>query len=148
MLHFGFLATQIYRPWRINQWCAICTYSGGRFLMSCFSASKTVFAWVVKPILALTRKTWVSTAMFGWLSITEVTTFAVFLPTPGSFINSSTVRGTCPSKSSISIFAIPRRCLVFEFGYEILFIYGNTSSNPASLSLLGLGNRLKNAGVV
>ena len=39
-----------------------------------------------------------------------------FLPTPGSFCSSSISEGTTPLKSSISIFAIPTRCLALLFG--------------------------------
>src|SRR5699024_3542878 len=44
-----------------------------------------------------TLSTCVSTAISGLSKATDVTTFAVFLPTPGNLINSSRSSGTTPS---------------------------------------------------
>ena len=50
---------------------------------------------------------WVSTVIPGILNAWPSTTFAVLRPTPGKVINSSSVCGTLPSKSSMIFTAKP-----------------------------------------
>ena len=56
--------------------------------------------------------TWVSTQIAGFLNATATTRFAVFLPTPGSFVSSSTVFGMILLNFSFNIFGICFRYFV------------------------------------
>ena len=60
---------------------------------------------LVQPNRRESRPKWVSTVIPGISNACPRTTFAVFLPTPGSVINFSNVFGTSPSKS-LSIFVV------------------------------------------
>jgi len=62
-----------------------------------FIRSNSIFTgsvWVVKPRRVVTRLTWVSTVMPGMSKDWPRTTLAVFRPTPGREVRSSSVRGT------------------------------------------------------
>src|SRR5664280_2896003 len=120
----------------------------GMFFVSCNSASRGFFAFLVSPILAATLKTCVSTAITGFRKTTEATTFAVFLPTPGSLCSISGSEGTSPLNSVRSIFAIPDRCFALLLGYEHDLMNWNISDGSALAMLPASGNRFIRAGVI
>src|SRR5206468_3298794 len=67
----------------------------------------------VSPSRCERRRTCVSTTIPCGLPSSAATTLAVLRATPGRRTSSSTVRGTSPSNSSISIFIVPRSDFVF-----------------------------------
>ena len=96
--HSGFLALQMYLPWRRIQWWAFSKYFFGVTL------TKSSSTWIgvlpdESPIRGAVRRIWVSTAIAGFPKPIFKTTFAVLRPTPGSFISSSIVSGTLPEYS-------------------------------------------------
>lgn len=137
-MHFGFLATQTYLPWRISQWCAIDRFSRGILLVRSSSTLSTSSP-SERPILLETLNTCVSTAIKGFPYITEAMTFALFLPTPGSFCNSSGLSGTIESYLFTSSLARPARCLLLLFGKVTDEIKGNISSGVAQTLIMDLG---------
>ena len=60
------------------------------------------------------------------------TTFAVFLPTPGSDVSSSISEGTSPPKSDISLDAAPLICFAFILKKPQVLISCSSSLNSAS----------------
>ena len=89
----GFLALQMYLPCNNIKWWAFFRWRDGNIFKSCFSTWSGLFPFV-SPVLLLTLKTWVSTAIVGFLKASFKTTLAVFLPTPGRSISSSNLFGT------------------------------------------------------
>ena len=76
----------------------------------CFTSVSSVCSgfleFVVNPKRSEMRNTCVSTAILGWLKITEATTLAVLRPTPGSCCSNSVSAGTMPLKSVTSFCAM------------------------------------------
>lgn len=69
--HLGERAVQTYLPCNISQWCAVGTISLGMYFMRYFSvASGVVHDLGTSPILWLTLKTCVSTAIAALLNTT------------------------------------------------------------------------------
>ena len=69
---------------------------------------------LAKPILFPNLNKCVSTAIYGLPKNVFKTTFAVFLPTPGSLTKASLSDGTFPSCSLISILLKRNKFLAFE----------------------------------
>ena len=126
----GFLALQTYRPCNISQWRALGMIFSGITCVNAFSTESGVLhVRGTSPILLLTLKTWVSTAIFALPKATAWMTFAVFRPTPGSCSSSSLNSGTFPPKLFTNIFAISDKCFAcgMRFCSYSQRLYGGTS---------------------
>ena len=96
LLQSGFLALQIFRPWKIIRWLNI-VHPPSRFfgtisIRSYSSLTGSEFA--DNPSRRLKRMTCVSQVIPGIPKTLPSRQFAVFLPTPGSLTSSCIVEGT------------------------------------------------------
>jgi len=100
--HFGLLAVQWYLPKSTSVLWSGARSSARNILAAFLSVSSGDFVLTI-PIRFRTRCTWVSTQRNGAFSVTERNTFAVLIPTQGSFTSSSMVFGGSEWCSRMSI---------------------------------------------
>jgi hypothetical protein len=118
----------------------------GVIFSSFFSTSRTDFP-LANPVRFATLKTCVSTAMVGSPKASFNTTFAVFLPTPGSSSKSSLELGIFPLCFSIKILQVLSIFFALVGANPIRLISWVNSFSPILIKDCGPGFFLKREGV-